>query len=177
MDGDQFGFRFHKTLQIGSVNSAYMNDKLTVPRFRQFGVLPNQFTTSSGLLTSELRSVEAKRIRGDIRSYSKDYAYLCSHIDNMVTCLFKNKTSSIGGISNPQIYLDQLFSFFDKYSLDDLILEPRDGLRYYAHIEEIAFSNAIAYELTEEEVYSLRVDIPNHVINKCVCIFNQNAFD
>lgn len=98
------------------------------------------------------------------------YAYTYAHIDNMVTCIFKNQTCT----ANPKANTNLLLNYFNKYSPADLILEPRDGLKYYEFIEKIAFDEAHNYEVTKEEIYALRIDLPNHIINKCALILNAH---
>lgn len=173
MDCDANGIRMHRILQMGSFQSAYNNIDRTVPRLRVLGLLPHQITKSSGLVGSPLTTPKIKNVLGRITSLLRFHPYTQHFINYLVAIIFNNTLSSLGGSANPQQNLDNFMNYLESHSESQRILEPRDGLPFFQHMEIIDFQQAKEFEVTFDNIAALRIDLPNYVINKCVDILNE----
>lgn len=73
----------------------------------------------------------------------------------------------------PMNWLIIFFHLKKKYNRELLLLMPKNGLDFYLFVERVSFDESALYEVTNEEIKSMRTYLPNHIINKCVCILND----
>lgn len=119
-DCDKGGFQNHRIMQMGSYKMAGLYEELTIPRLHPIGCFPFQL---DGLIVNDLSVNEIQ--------------FMSGHMNVMIASQFIDKKSSLGGTNIITPHVDELFSFFEQYSYDELLLEPNDGLRYYMLHEKI----------------------------------------
>lgn len=90
----------------------------------------------------------------------------------MTSCIFRGRISSLEGAMNMKQIVD---SILDCGYNEEMLLEPKDGLKYYEYKEKILFDECSLCELTKEDLSSLRIDIPNPIIDKCCLILNEKC--
>lgn len=174
MDCDAFGLRFHKLFKFGSQRSAHFNDRLIVSRIHPIGIMPYQLSAAYGYKHRKLTSDEKAVILSHIKGQMKYFPHLNEYLNDLQTLIWKNCTTSLGGTIVPATNVENLFSFLSSYSKAEQILEPKDGLEYFEHIERIAINNANRSVITDEEIFSLRTDLPNFIMNKAIHILNDS---
>lgn len=109
----------------------------------------------------------------EIKNSLPYFPYNLEKIDNIVNWSFKNRISSLGVSTNVNRNVTHLFDFLNKYPHGNLLLQPYYGLKYYDHIEQIAFDIGRICEVLSEEIKALRIDLPNSIVHKCICMLNS----
>lgn len=92
------------------------------------------------------------------------------------TCAAINKKHLCsGGALNPSAIIDELHTFLQTFPSADLRLTVSDGLKYFQHIEQVAWYESRRHTIKPTEIQNVDIDLPNYVMDKFCDIVNQTV--
>lgn len=175
MDGDFKGYTFAKVFVHGSQGYAYVNQFLTIPSMKCLGLFPCQMTSRGDLRLTcmDLGAYDLIQMNGFINANSINYPYTQFITELMVGSIYLKKTTSLGGCWNMSVPMQTVLDYLNRFPVEILCLEPKDGIVYYEHNEQISFENALKANILETDIKSARFDLPNFIVNKAIAHFNE----